>query len=249
MKMEEKEKSNLLRMTISDPELVQKIRENGIESLSPDDLNSLGIEVKKGQMFMDDASRANLEDTNRIRFKAVESGKTGPSPLSRGMVGYIAVLLVVFILLSIIGIVSSKMFLPSLTYKDMIFLSFAFVAGLGICLSEFRTAFAARKYMTERVWGKCISQERASGSGNFRQKRSIYEYTYRDKVYRSCEKVFANKGYAKLGEVRELMISPENPRCIYDPKAGNARKIGSIMVGMIFIVIVVVAVVSVYING
>ncbi len=50
MKMGEKE--NFLRMTISDPELVQKICEGGMESLSPDDINSLGIEVKAGQMFM-----------------------------------------------------------------------------------------------------------------------------------------------------------------------------------------------------
>ncbi len=249
MKMEEKERSNFLRMTISDPELVQKIRESGIESLSPDDLNSLGIEVKNGQMSLGDASRENLEGTNRIRIKTFEGGKSEPSPLRRGIVGFIAVLLVLLIVLSIIGIASSKMFLPSLTYKDMIFLSLFFVVGLGICLSEFRTAFAAKKYMTERVQGKCISHESASGTGKLRTKRSIFEYTYRGKVYRSCESVFANKGYAKLGEVREFMIAPENPRCIYDPIAGKARKIGGITIGMIFIVIVVVAVVSVYING
>ena len=74
-------------------------------------------------------------------------------------------------------------------------------------------------------------------------------YTYNNQVYRSYEKVYANKGYAKVGEARELMISPENPRCIYDPKASNARKLGHIMIGMIFIGIVVVIVVSVYING
>ncbi len=249
MKIEEQENNNPFGMKISDPELIRKISEDGLESLSPDDINSLGIEVQAGQMYMGDASQANLEETNRLRFKAAESGQTGPSPLRRGMVGYFVILFVVFIVLSIIGIICSKMFLPSLTYKDMIFLSFAFVVGLGICLSEFRTAFAAKKYMTERVQGKCISHERASGSGNFRQRRSIYEYTYRGQVYRSHEKVYANRGYAKVGEVRELMISQENPRCIYDPKAGNARKIGMIMIGMIFIGIVVVVVVSVYING
>lgn len=249
MKIEEQENNNPFRMTISDPELVQKIREGGMESLSPDDINSLGLEVKDGQMFLGDASQAKLEGTNRVRLKTVQGGKTGPSPLSRGMVGYIAVLLVVFIVLSIIGIISSKMFLPSLTYKDMIFLSIAFVVGLGICLSEFRTAFAAKKYMKERVQGKCISHESASGTGKLRTKRSIFEYTYRDQVYRSCESVFSNRGYAKVGEVRELLISPENPRCIYDPKAGNARKLGMIGIGMIFIVIVTVVVVCVYING
>ncbi len=249
MKIENQGNNNPFGMKISDPELVRKICEGGMESLSPDDINSLGVEIKKGQMFMGDASQANLEGDNRLIFKTVDNGQTGPSPLSRGMVGYIVILFVVFIVLSVVGIVSSKLFLPSLTYKDMIFLSFAFVAGLGICLSEFRTAFAAKKYMTERVQGKCISQEHASGSGKYNQKRSIYEYTYKEQVYRSHEKVYANKGYAKVGEVRELMISPENPRCIYDPKAGNARKLGLIMVGMIFIGIVVVVVVSVYING
>ncbi len=249
MKIEDQENNNPFGMKISDPELVRKICEGGMESLSLDDINSLGVEIKKGQMFMGDASQANLEGVNRLRFKTAENGQTGTSPLSRGMVGYIVILFVVFIVLSIVGIVSSKMFLPSLTYKDMIFLSFAFVVGLGICLSEFRTAFAAKKYMTERVQGKCISQEHASGSGKLNQKRSIYEYTYKDQVYRSHEKVYANKGYAKVGEVRELMISQENPRCIYDPKAGNARKLGKIMVGMIFVGIVVVVVVCVYING
>ena len=159
------------------------------------------------------------------------------------------ILFVMFIALSIIGIICSKMFLPSLTYKDMIGFSFVFVVGLGLCLSEFRTAFAAKKYMTERVRGKCISHEHASGSGKLNQRRSIYEYTYKGQVYRSHEKVYANRGYAKVGEVRELLISPENPRCIYDPKAGNARKLGMIGIGMIFIGIVVVVVVSVYING
>ncbi|MBQ8296472.1 MAG: hypothetical protein IJX77_01660 [Ruminococcus sp.] len=249
MKGKEQENSNSLRMTISDPELVQKIRESGIESLSPDDLNSLGIEVKDGQMFLGDASQANLQGANRVRLKTVQGGKSEPSPLKRGVVGYIAVLLVVLVVLSIIGIISCKMFLPSLTYKDMIFISLFFVVGLGICLNEFRTASAAKKYLTERVQGKCISHESASGTGNLRKKRSIFEYTYRDKVYRSCESVFANKGYAKLGEVRELMISPENPRCIYDPIAGKARKIGGITIGMIFIVITAVVVVCVYING
>ena len=249
MKMEERESDNFLRMTISDPELVQKIRESGIESLSPDDLNSLGLEVKDGHISLGDASQADLNGTNRIKLKTVEGEKSGPSPLKRGIVRYIAVLLVVFIMLSIIGIVSSKMFLPSLTYKDMIYLSLVFVVGLGICLNEFRSAFAAKKHMTERAHGKCISHEFASGSGKLRTKRSIFEYTYRGKVYRSCENVFANKGYAKLGEVRELMLAPENPRCIYDPIAGKARKIGGFTVGMIFIVIVVVVVISVYING
>ena len=249
MKMEERESDNFLRMTISDPELVQKIRESGIESLSPDDLNSLGLEVKDGHISLGDASQADLNGTNRIKLKTVGGEKSGPSPLKRGIVGYIAVLLVVFIILSIIGIVSSKMFLPSLTYKDMIYLSLVFVVGLGICLNEFRSAFAAKKHMTERAHGKCISHERASGSGNFRQRRSIYEYTYRGQVYRSHEKVYANRGYAKVGEVRELLISPENPRCIYDPKAGNARKLGMIGIGMIFIGIVAVVVVCVYING
>lgn len=249
MNMENQGNNNPFGMKISDPELVRKICEGGMESLSPDDINMLGLEIKKGQMFMGDESQANLEGVNMLRFKTAESGQIGPSPLSRGMGGYFAILFVVFVMLSVVGIVSSKTFLPSLTYKDMIFLSFAFVAGLGICLSEFRTAFAAKKYMTECVQGKCISQEHACGSGKFNQKRSIYEYTYKNQVYRSHEKVYANKGYAKVGEVRKLMISPENPRCIYDPKASNARKLGGIMIGMIFIGIVVVVVISVYING
>ncbi len=244
MKMEEKEKSNSLKMNISDPELVQKIRESGIESLSPDDLNSLGIEVKNGHMSLGDASQADLEGTSRIRIKTVEDGKLGPSPLKRGIVGFIAVLLVALVVLSIIGIISCKMVLLSLTYKDIFFLSLFFVVGLGICLNEFRTASAANKYLTERVQGKCISHEFASGT-----KRAIFEYTYRDKVYRSCESIFANKGYAKMGEVRELMIAPENPQCIYDPIAGKARKIGGIKIGMIFIVITAVVVVFLYMNG
>ena len=249
MKIEEQENNNPFRMTISDPELIRKITEGGLESLSPDDINSIGIEVKAGQMYMSDASQANLEDANRFKFRAAENGQTGPSPLRKGLVGYFVILFVVFIVLSIIGIICSKMFLPSLTYKDIIGLSFTLVVGLGLCLSEFRTAFAAKKYMTERVQGKCISHEHASGSGKLNQRRSIYEYTYRGQVYRSHEKVYANRGYAKVGEVRELLISPENPRCIYDPKAGNARKLGMIGVGMIFIGIVVVVVISVYING
>ena len=249
MKIEEQENNNPFRMTISDPELIRKITEGGLESLSPDDINSIVIEVKNGQMFMGDASQAHLEDANRFKFRAAENGQTGPSPLRKGLVGYFVILFVVFIVMSIIGIICSKMFLPSLTYKDMIGLSFTLVVGLGLCLSEFRTAFAAKKYMTERVQGKCISHELASVSGKINQRRSIYEYTYKGQVYRSHEKVYANRGYAKVGEVRELLITPENPRCIYDPKAGNARKLGMIGIGMIFIGIVAVVVVSVYING
>ena len=249
MKIEEQENNNPFRMTISDPELIRKITEGGLESLSPDDINSIGIEVKNGQMFMGDANQAHLEDANRFKFRAAENGQTGPSPLRKGLVGYFVILFVMFIALSIIGIICSKMFLPSLTYKDMIGLSFTLVVGLGLCLSEFRTAFAAKKYMTERVQGKCISHELASVSGKINQRRSIYEYTYKGQVYRSHEKVYANRGYAKVGEVRELLISPENPRCIYDPKAGNARKLGMIGIGMIFIGIAAVVVVCVYING
>ena len=106
---------------------------------------------------------------------------------------------------------------------------------------------AAKKYLTERVQGQCISQEFASGKRQTR--RSIFEYTYQDKVYRRCENTYANKGYAKVGEVRELMIAPENPGCIYDPIAGKARKIGGITIGMIFFVLIAVILVSVYING
>lgn len=247
MKMEEQ--NNFLRMTISDPELVQKIRESGIESLNPDDINSLGIEVKNGHMSLGDASQANLDGSNRIRMNSVVGGNSGPSPLNRGFVGFFAILLVILIGLSAIGIITRKIFLPSLTYKDMIFLSLFFVVGIGLCMSEFRTAFAAKKYLTERVQGKCISHQSASGTGKLNTKRSIFEYMYGDKVYRSCESVYANKGYAKLGEVREIMISPENPRCIYDPIAGKARKIGGFKVGMIFIVITAVVVICVYVNG
>lgn len=243
MKMEDREKSNLFGMTISDPELVQKICENGMESLSPDDINSLGIEVKNGHMSLDDASQTDLEGTGRIRIQTFADKNSAPSPLRRGFVGFIAVLAALLIVLSVIGIIFRKMSPQlDLTNKDMCFLSLVLVVGLGICLSEFRTAAAAKKYLTERVRGKCISHD-VSGS-SLKSKRSIFEYTYRDKVYRSCESVFANRGYAKIGEVRELMISPEDPRCIYDPIAGKARKIGSVFIGMIFIVIIVVGIVS-----
>lgn len=240
--MEDGEKSNLLGMTISDPELVRKICENGIESLSPDDINSLGIEVKNGHMSLGDAGRTDLEGTSRIRITTFAGKNSAPSPLRRGFAGFIAVLAALLIVLSVIGIICLKM-IPQLdlTNKDMCFLSLVFVVGLGICLSEFRTASAARKYLTERVQGKCISHDVSRSS--LKSKRSIFEYTYRDKVYRSCESVFANRGYAKIGEVRELMISPEDPRCIFDPIAAKARKIGSIFIGMFFIVIVVFGIV------
>lgn len=247
MKVEEKEKSNLLRMTISDPELVQEIRESGIESLGPDELNSLGIEVKNGHMSLGDASQTDLEGTSRIRIKTIADKNSAPSPFRRSFVGFIAVLIALLIVLSTIGIIYCRMNPQlTLTNKDMFFLSLFLVVGLGLCLNEFRVASAAKKYLTECVQGKCISHDVSMQS--FRSKRSIFEYTYRDKVYRSCESVFANRGYANIGEVRELMISPENPRCIYDPIAGKARKIGSIMIGMFFIVITVV-VVFLSING
>lgn len=240
--MEEKEKSSPLEMTISDPEMVQKIRESGIESFGPDELNSLGIEVKNGHMSLGDASRADLEGTGRIRIKTIADKNSAPSPLRRGFVGFIAILTVLLIAFSTIGIICRKMNPQlDLTNKDMIFLSLVLVVGLGLCLNEFRVASAAKKYLTERVQGKCISHD-VSRQGSRFTKRSIFEYTYKDKVYRSCESVFANKGYANIGEVRELMISPENPRCIYDPIAGKARKIGSIMIGMFFIVITIVIV-------
>lgn len=240
--MEEKEKSSPLEMMISDPEMVQKIRESGIESFGPDELNSLGIEVKNGHMSLGDASRADLEGTSRIRIKTIADKNSAPSPLRRGFVGFIAILTVLLIAFSTIGIICRKMNPQlDLTNKDMIFLSLVLVVGLGLCLNEFRVASAAKKYLTERVQGKCISHDVSRQSSRF-TKRSIFEYTYKDKVYRSCESVFANKGYANIGEVRELMISPENPRCIYDSVAGKARKIGSIMIGMFFIVITIVIV-------
>lgn len=240
--MEEKEKSSPLEMMISDPEMVQKIRESGIESFGPDELNSLGIEVKNGHMSLGDASRADLEGTSRIRIKTIADKNSAPSPLRRGFVGFIAILTVLLIAFSTIGIICRKMNPQlDLTNKDMIFLSLVLVVGLGLCLNEFRVASAAKKYLTERVQGKCISHDLSRQGSRF-TKRSIFEYTYKDKAYRSCESVFANKGYANIGEVRELMISPENPRCIYDPIAGKARKIGSIMIGMFFIVITIVIV-------
>lgn len=241
--MEEKEKSNFLRMEISDPEMVQKIRESGIESLGPDELDSLGMEV-----FLSNESQADSEGTGRFRIKTVAGKASAPSQFRRGFVGFIAILTALLVVLSTIGIIYRKMNPQiDLTNKDMFFLSLVLVVGVGICLSEFRATYAAKKYLTECVQGKCISHEFSRQGSRF-AKRSIFEYTYRGKVYRSCESVFANKGYAKIGEVRELMILPENPRCIYDPVAGKARKIGSMMIGMFFIVITVVIVFS-CING
>lgn len=237
MKIDENEKNNLLRITISDPELVQQIRESGIESLGPDELNSLG---KNGHISLGDASETDLKGNSRFNIKMVAGKNSAPSSFRRGFAGFIAILIALLIILSTIGIIYRKMNPQfDLTNKDIFFLSLVLVIGLGLCLNEFRVASATKKYLTECVQGKCISHD--ISRQNFRLKRSIFEYTYRDKVYRSCESVFANKGYANVGEVRELMISPENPRYIYDPIAGKARKIGSIMIGMFFIVITVVA--------
>lgn len=248
MKMGEKE--NFLKMTISDPELVQKICEGGMESLSPDDINSLGIEVKAGQMFMGDASQANLEKSNKFRFKPTTVKNSTPLPIKRGFVKFIGLLIVLFIVISVIGIICCKINSQiAFANDEVIGLSLFFVVGLGLCLNEFHVASAAEKYLTEHVQGKCISLESVSRSGKANTKRSVYEYTYRDKVYRSCEKIYANKGYAKMGEVRELLLAPENPRYIYDPVAGKDRKIGGITIGMFFIVLVVVIVVSVCVNG
>lgn len=238
MKMEEN--NDFLRMKISDPELIRKIQESGIESLSPDDINSLGMEMKDGHISLGDASQADLNGTNRVRLQTFVREESGPSPLKQGTIRFIAFMFVLLIVLSTIGIICLKMVpQPSMKNTDVIFLSLFFLVGLGHCLSAFHTALVAKKYLTERVQGKCISQECATGK--LHTKRSIFEYTYRDKVYRSCESVFANKGYADVGEVRELMIAPENPRCIYDPIAGKARKIGGITLGMIFIFFAVVA--------
>lgn len=214
MKMGEKE--NFLKMTISDPELVQKICEGGMESLSPDDINSLGIEVKAGQMFMGDASQANLEKSNKFRFKPTTVKNSTPLPIKRGFVKFIGLLIVLFIVISVIGIICCKINSQiAFANDEVIGLSLFFVVGLGLCLNEFHVASAAEKYLTEHVQGKCISLESVSRSGKANTKRSVYEYTYRDKVYRSCEKIYANKGYAKMGEVRELLLAPENPIYIY----------------------------------
>lgn len=246
MKTEEKE--NSLKMKISDPKLVETIRESGVESLSPDDINSLGIEWKDGHMSFNDAGEADLEGSSRIKLRTAADPKTVLSPLNHGFVGFIGFLFGVLVVLSVTGIICCKMYPQlNLTNKNMILMSLFIVVGLGISLNEFRTASAAKKYMTERVKGKCISHEHSRQ--NFKSKRSVFEYTYQDKVYRSSENVFANKGYAKLGEERELLISAENPRDIYDPKAGNARKIGGIVVGMIFIGITVTILACVFING
>ena len=48
MSIEGQENNNPFGMKISDPELIRKITEGGLESLSPDDINSIGIEVKAG---------------------------------------------------------------------------------------------------------------------------------------------------------------------------------------------------------
>ena len=42
MRIEEQENNNPFGMKISDPELIRKITEGGLESLSPDDINSIG---------------------------------------------------------------------------------------------------------------------------------------------------------------------------------------------------------------
>ncbi len=248
MNREEKENSNFLRMTISDPELVQKICESGLENLSPDDLNSLGMEVKDGHISLGDASLSDPEGGRRIKFKTFTDRISVQSPLRRGFGKFIAFLIVILAVLSVTGIICLQI-KPQidLTNKDVFFLSLVPVVGLGICMSEFRTAAAAQKYLTERVQAKCISHD--ISSGNLNSRRSVFEYTYKDKVYRRCENVFANKGYARIGEIRELMISSDNPQCIYDPIAGKARKIGGITIGMIFIVITVIIVISLCINS
>ena len=242
--------NGFFKMEISDPEIIRKIQENGIESLDQDDINSFGVQVQDGQISFGDASGVDLGGSRRVRMQMVRTGETekGFWPLRRGLVGFFVAMIVVWVILSMIGIISCKM-IPQFTFtnKDMIFLALFLVVALAISLNEFRVASAAKKYLTERVQGQCISQEFASGKRQTR--RSIFEYTYQDKVYRRCENTYANKGYAKVGEVRELMIAPENPGCIYDPIAGKASKIGGITIGMIFFVLIAVILVSVYING
>lgn len=242
--------NSFFKMEILDPEIIRKIQGNGIESLDQDDMNSFGVQVKDGQISFGDASEADLGGNRRVRMQMVRTGKTekGSWPLRRGFVGFIVAMIVVWVILSITGIICCKM-IPQFTFtnKDMIFLALFLVVALAISLNEFRVASAAKKYLKERVRGQCISQEFASGKR--RTRRSIFEYTYQNKVYRRCESTYANRGYAKVGEVRELMIAPENPGCIYDPIAGKARKIGGITIGMIFFVLIAVILVSVYING
>ena len=63
------ENNDFLRMKISDPELIRKIQESGIESFSLDDINSLGMEMKDGHISLGDASQADLNGTNRVRLQ------------------------------------------------------------------------------------------------------------------------------------------------------------------------------------
>lgn len=92
-------------------------------------------------------------------------------------------MVIVLIALSAVGIYLREKYLSSLAKEDIVFISLYAVVGLAIALSEFRTASAAKKYLTERVLGKCISLEYREKNGVRRPKKSIYEYTYKGETY------------------------------------------------------------------
>lgn len=246
--MDENRNENPFTIKIEDPELIRKLQEGGVENLDSNDIYSLGLEVDDDHISMGDASNINADGVNRLRINTFANGNSGPSPFRRGLFKFIAIMAVIAIVFCVACVVVIGMFpdVP-LAIDEVIGLSLVFVFGVGLGAYPFYCESVAKKNLTECVNAKCISVDRSSSDS--RTRRSVFEYTYNGKVYRSCESTYSNRGYARIGEEREIWVLPENPSIIFDPTANKARKAGKILIGTIFVGIVALIVACLFING
>ncbi len=168
-----------------------------------------------------------------ILFFGIGEGTTH-SPTAGACAFFIGLVLVVFSGINLFSGNEIKLILEKIT--PLLIVSVFNIVGISLICIPLCNAHMNKKHHTESVTGYVIGlshkKEYAKRSGMIDVYAPIYGYTYRGKKYITESIIYSSSDYPVEGSCRNIFISPDNPKEIYEPERSDTNTLIFILFGV-----------------